>query len=114
MEKNVTSTLADLKGCKVGSLLRSYLGLPLCPGRVTKTLWIPVVERVEHKLASWKAKYLSLGGRITLIQLSLSNLLIYYMSFSKCRTSIVNRIERLERDFLSQGRDSKNKFYLVE
>lgn len=51
--------LTDILDCKVASLPSSYLGLPLCIGLVSKSLWNPVVERVEFKLASWKAKCLS-------------------------------------------------------
>lgn len=46
----------------------SYLGLPLCSGHANKVVWNPVVERVERKLSSWTANYLSIGGRITLIK----------------------------------------------
>lgn len=42
-----------LWGCKVGSFPTSYLGLPLCTGSVFKSLWNPVVERMD-KLAIGK------------------------------------------------------------
>lgn len=47
--------LADLLGCKAGTLLSSYLGLPLCIRALSKSLWYPVIERLEKKLALWKA-----------------------------------------------------------
>ena len=59
---------AGILGCKAGTLPSSYLGLPLCIGTPSKSLWSPVMERLEKRLASWKANYLSLGGRITLIK----------------------------------------------
>ena len=61
------------RGCGAGSLPATYLGLQLCLGVASKVLWSPVVERMERKLALWKAKYLSLGGH-TIIKLDLSNL----------------------------------------
>lgn len=36
--------LAEIMGCKVGRLPSSYLGLPLCHGSVSKSLWDPVLE----------------------------------------------------------------------
>lgn len=60
------------RGYGAGSLPATYLGLRLCLGVALKILWSPVVERMERKLAPWKAKYLSLGGH-TIIKLALSN-----------------------------------------
>ena len=68
--------LEGLMGCKAPT---TYLGLPLCIGAPPKLLWFPVVERLEKRLALWKANYLSLGGRITLIKSVLSNLPLYFL-----------------------------------
>ena len=51
--------LVDTLGCKVDCFPSTYLGLPLCLGRVLKYVWNPVVERMEKKLSSWKARHLS-------------------------------------------------------
>lgn len=72
------------------------------------------MERVEHTLALWRAKYLSLGGRVTLIKTALANLPIYFMSLFKCPVLVVDRIERLEGDFQWQGMHSSKKFHLVD
>lgn len=47
-------------------------------------------------------------GIITLIHPVLDNLPIYYMSLSKCPASIAKHIEKLQRDFLWEGKNSKN------
>ena len=84
VEDSLLERLTQLMGCNSGSLPSSYLGLPLSEGRVPKSLWSPVVEKLEKKLATWKSRYLSLRGRITLIQSLLANLPIYFMSKLKC------------------------------
>lgn len=99
-------------GCKVISLSTSYLGLLLCVGKTSKALLNPVVERLEQRLAYWKAKYLSSGSRISLIQSALADLPIYFMSIFKCPASIIKHLEKLRRDFLWQGPSDK-KFHLV-
>ena len=40
---------ADILGCRVRSLPTTYLGLPLCSRMADKTLWNPVVERMDQK-----------------------------------------------------------------
>ena len=112
VEDTQLAMLADFFGCKVGSLPKSYLGLPLCVGMASKALW-SLVERMKKRLALWKANYLSLGGRITLIKATLANLPIYFTSMFKCPLEVVKRIERLQRDFLWHGNDKK-KFLLIK
>ena len=104
---------ATILGCKVDSFPSTYLGLPLCLDTVPKFVWNLVLERIEKKLSSWEAKYLSLGGRIALIQSAHANLPIYHMSILKCLAAIIDRIEKLQRDFLWQGREDSKKFHLV-
>lgn len=47
----ITHLLADVMGCRVGSIPRTYLGLPLSWGSVPKSLWNPVVEsRIQTRV----------------------------------------------------------------
>jgi uncharacterized protein YpuA (DUF1002 family) len=43
--------------------------------------WKMVEERIEKRLSSWKEKYLSVGGRLVLINSVLTSLVIFMMSF---------------------------------
>lgn len=78
--------VADEFGSKEGKLPITYLGLPL------------VVERVEKHLATWRSKSLSIGGHITLIKSDFANLPIYFLSVFRCPASVIQRIEKLQRD----------------
>lgn len=113
-EKSKLLQYAEILGCKAGDLPASYLGLPLCLGPVSKSMWNPVVERVERKLSTWKASYLSMRGRVTLIKAVLLNLPIYYFSLFKCLNSVIKRIERLQREFLWYGNSTQRKYHLID
>ncbi|RVW77727.1 Transposon TX1 uncharacterized 149 kDa protein [Vitis vinifera] len=65
--------------------------------------WDPVVERISRRLDGWKKAYLSLGGRITLIQSCLSHIPSYFLSLFKIPVSIASKIEKMQRDFLWSG-----------
>ena len=54
--------LVAVLGCKQGSLAMKYLGLPLGAKFKDKSIWNPILEKMERKLASWKKLYLSKGG----------------------------------------------------
>ena len=92
--------LAEILGCRVGSLPMTYLGMPLGASHKSPTVWNPILEKFEHKLAGWKKMYLSKSGRLTLLKSTLSSLPTYYLSLFTIPTHVANKIERVQRDFL--------------
>ena len=66
--------LAEILGCRIGSLPMSYLNMPLGASHKSLTIWNPILEKIECKLAGWKKLYLSKDGRLTLLKSTLSNL----------------------------------------
>ena len=53
------SQLADILCCHIGSLLMSYLGLPLGASFKASMVWNPISEKVDRRLVGWKKLYLS-------------------------------------------------------
>ncbi|KAF3773101.1 hypothetical protein EJ110_NYTH56155 [Nymphaea thermarum] len=60
-----------------GSLPSEYLELPLFLGNLTEDICFPLLDKVEKRLASWKARVLSYAGRICLIRYVLMTLPYY-------------------------------------
>ena len=81
-------SLALIFYCRVSEWPLSYLGLPLGGNPKTIGFWDPVVERISRRLDGWKKAFLSLGGRITLIQSGLSHIPSYILSLFKIPVSI--------------------------
>lgn len=75
---NLDQLAADL-GYQMGSLLFSYLGIPLGTKYKCKEE-TSVVERMQRKLAGWKTNYLSKGGRLRLIKSVLASSPIHLLS----------------------------------
>ena len=82
--------LLNVLGCKQGTLPMRYLGLPLGAKFKDKTIWNPILEKMERRLAGWKCLYLSKGGRVTLIKSTLSNLPTYFLSLFPILASVAN------------------------
>jgi hypothetical protein len=77
----------------------TYLGLLLGASFKATSIWNGVIEKVEHRLAGWKKLYLSMGGRLTLIKSTISNILTYYLLLFPIPVSVALRLGRLQWDF---------------
>ena len=100
-------------GCRTGTLPTTYLGLPLGMRHNTTEVWDGVEERFRKKLAFWKRRYISKGGRLTLLRSTLSNLPIYIMSLFRMPKGVKARLEKIQRDFLWGGGILKRKIHLI-
>ncbi|KAG5594579.1 hypothetical protein H5410_035811 [Solanum commersonii] len=100
--------LKTMLGCEVGALSTIYLGLPLGAKSMSMEIWNGVIEKCEKKLARWKSQYLSMGGRLTLINYVLDALPTYMMSLFPIPPGIINRLDSIRRKFLWQG--NKDRF----
>ncbi|KAL4194829.1 hypothetical protein AMTRI_Chr05g70420 [Amborella trichopoda] len=69
--------LATTLGCKVDSFPLTYLGQPISDRRFPSYVWDSVIQCGQFKLDLWKPKYLSLGGKVTLLRSCLANIPVY-------------------------------------
>ena len=85
--------LVDILGYRVGSLLMSYLGMPLGASHNSPSIWNPILEKIERKLAGWKKMYLSKRGRLMLLKSTLSSLPTYFLSLFTIPTYVANKLK---------------------
>ncbi|PNY13366.1 ribonuclease H [Trifolium pratense] len=91
---------ASFLHCKKGNFPFVYLGLPVGENPRKASTCVPVVKAIEKRLLSWKNKYVSLGGRVVLINSVLYSIPIFYLSFLKMSSSVWKTIVKLQRHFL--------------
>ncbi|GJU50245.1 putative RNA-directed DNA polymerase [Tanacetum coccineum] len=111
---NVVQEVSASLGCAHDSLPFIYLGLPvgrkmrLCVG------WDTVVNRVRNRLSSWKAKSLSIGGRLTLVKSVLGSIPIFYLSLFKSPVKIIDMLESLRCRFFWGFKEGQSGMYWVK
>lgn len=105
---------ANVLECKEVSLPIKYLGLPFGAKYKNSLSWEPVVEMYERRLASWKRKFLSKGGRLTLIKSTMANLPKYYLSTLTIPVSIAKKLESIQCKLLWGDEEDNRKFHLVK
>lgn len=97
--KNVSShdgrTICRKLGYGSTDNLGRYLGVPLLHRRVTKDTYQYLEHQVGRKLAGWKAKSLSLAGRITLARSVLEAIPTYAMQSIRLLRSTYSNIESM-------------------
>ena len=112
-EVNNIQLLAGVLGCNIDSFPSTYLGLPLGAKFKEKAIWDPIIGRFEKRLSGWKARYLSKGGRLTLIKSVLSSLPTYFLSLYPVPSSVACKLEAIQRNFLWGSFGSDFKYHLV-
>ena len=93
---NVELLAANL-GCKVGSLPTTYLGLPLGAHYNSSVVWDGVEEHFRKRFSMWKKQNISKGGRVTLINSTLTSLLLYLMSILHLPKKVKLKLEQIQR-----------------
>lgn len=59
--------------------------------------WEPLLDQIRCKLNSWGNKYISLGGRIILLNSIFNTVPIFYLSFLKMPVKVVKNLVSMQR-----------------
>ena len=77
VEENWAAIYAEIFNCQMGTFPIKYLGVPVSLSRLHVADWLPLIEKTNKKLDVWKGGSISIAGRKTLIDSSLSNAPLY-------------------------------------
>ncbi|PWA89223.1 RNA-directed DNA polymerase, eukaryota, Reverse transcriptase zinc-binding domain protein [Artemisia annua] len=97
------SHMANIIGCGAANFPLKYLGVPVGCNMVRCYNWNAILQKFSSKLCSWKARLLSVGGRLSSIKSVLGNLPTYYMSIYLMPVSIRKKLESMRNKFFIGG-----------
>ncbi|KAJ3676138.1 hypothetical protein LUZ60_003550 [Juncus effusus] len=97
--------IKNILKCEVESLPIRYLGIPLTIKKPKKLAFMPLIKAVQERISSWKGRFLSIGGRITLIKATLGSLALHLMQVIHLPKWCINELNRTIRAFLWKGND---------
>jgi hypothetical protein len=108
-------TLAsDFLNCRIGRVPFKYLGLPVGANPRLSATWAPMLDSIKRRLGSWGNKYISLGGRIVLLNAVLNAIPIFYLSYMKIPMKVWRKVVRIQRNFLWGGVNEEKDYLLGE
>lgn len=90
-----------------------YLGFPLFFGRCKVSYFGGLSQSVLGRIVSWKSKFLSIGGRITLIRHVLSAIPVHLLSAVVIPQEVFKVLERVCAKFLWGVSEDGSKFHWV-
>jgi len=109
IEDHICDYTARIIRCKQEHLSFKYLGLPIGANSCRSLMWNPIIHNISSRLASWKGKLLSIGGRLCLIKYVLSNFPIYFLSLFLMPAVVATSIEKKFISFLWFGKEEGKK-----
>ncbi|PKU59522.1 Putative ribonuclease H protein [Dendrobium catenatum] len=115
LSKN-TPSVVDI--CNILNIQQSlspikYLGLPIFYRKLKFSDFQPLLQKITNHLEGWKAKTLSLAGRIQFIKFTISNTLAYWIRGSIIPKRCCKTIARLCYRFTFYGKINERKLTTV-
>ncbi|KAJ9541443.1 hypothetical protein OSB04_027949 [Centaurea solstitialis] len=111
--KEEVQHMASLVKCKADQLPFLYLGLPVGDNMAKLKPWAKLVEGMKLKLSCWKARVLSIGGRLTLIKAVLTALPLYFFSIFKVPDGVIKQLEKIRRNFFWGFKEGEKNLYWI-
>ncbi|GKC16200.1 RNA-directed DNA polymerase, eukaryota [Tanacetum coccineum] len=101
--------LARCTGCGADSLPFVYLGLPVGERMYRVNSWRHLVNKFQTRLAKWKSKLMSIGGRLTLAKSVIGSLRICYLSLFPLPAHVNKQLESIRARFFGGIDDNAKK-----
>ncbi|CAN1171502.1 Putative ribonuclease H protein At1g65750, partial [Linum perenne] len=111
--RGVCSDIASHLGIPLTHDLGHYLGVPILHGRMVSGTYQCILDKLDKKLSGWKAKTLSLAGRVTLALSALEAIPAYFMQTSILPINTCEEIDRRIRNFVWGTSPEERKVHLV-
>ncbi|GJX07756.1 RNA-directed DNA polymerase, eukaryota [Tanacetum coccineum] len=97
--KSEVELAASSIGCSIMNNQFRYLGVMVGENMARHKAWVDVVLKLKFRLSKWKAKTLSIGGRLTLLKSVLGASPLYNMSIFKAPKGVLKEMESIRNNF---------------
>lgn len=104
MKQNFLFVVSDYLLCAVSPF--NFLGILIGCNPRKGSSWSLVLAKVRTRLASWKGKFLSLGGRVTLLNSVLNVIPLFSFFFYKAPKMVIQEFIEIQRAFLWKGKEN--------
>lgn len=100
-------------GFQRDSLPSNYLGVPLMTKSLHKSIWEPIINKLQDKTRKWTMRSLNLASRLVLTKVILKSIPVFMLSAIPAPKGILHQMRNIQRDFLRGKGEDKKKWALV-
>lgn len=93
LEENRIKLFEDILTCKRGNLPFRCLGIAVDEHRLKDSDWNPSINKTERRMGGWLGRFLNMAGRMTLINSSLTSLVLFMLSFYGLPKGVKKRLD---------------------
>ncbi|KAL6134653.1 hypothetical protein ACLB2K_066881 [Fragaria x ananassa] len=86
--------ITNILGINMSVFPFTYLGVPIFVGRPKSAFLLPIADRIEAKLSSWKGRLLSQAGRLQLIESVIQSQLLYSFQVYEWSQELIKKVQR--------------------
>ncbi|XP_042988639.1 uncharacterized protein LOC122316171 [Carya illinoinensis] len=104
------SSILRMTGFSEGSFPFKYLGVPIVVGRLKVCDFSDLIGNFNKKIAGWKMKMLSIGGRVILLHHVLSSMAIHLMAVLHVPNGVYRVLNRIMSSFFWGDVEGKDFF----
>jgi mannosylglycoprotein endo-beta-mannosidase len=112
-DKNIAEMYSSMFGCKIGLLPMTYLGMLVNFRNLRNVDLYFVDKKFVKKLYAWQGNAACSGGRLVLVDSSLSSLLSYVMSMTLLNKTFIEKVDTHKRRLFWHGKNLKKGYNMV-
>jgi len=90
-----------------------YLGYFIKANNYLVSDWQWLLNKMDYRIRTWCNRYLSLGGRLTLLTSVLSAIPVYWFTLAQIPVAISGALRKMMTNFLWGQSEYHKKFHLV-
>ncbi|KAL0905983.1 hypothetical protein M5K25_024439 [Dendrobium thyrsiflorum] len=115
VSKCITNPLDVCEALKVHNYgyKMTYLGLPISVKKLSNADCQPLIQTITQRLAGWKARLLSIAGRLQYLKYTVWNTIAYWIRGAIIPKACLNLIGKMCAKFLYFGDSKAKKLHLV-
>ena len=109
IERNISRIL----GFQRDSLPSKHLGIPLTAKPLHKSIWEPVLNKMQDKVKKWTFRSLNLAGRLILTKVILQAILVFFLLALPAPKGVLQQFRNIQRYLLWGKEETRKKWALV-
>eukprot|EP00253_Pinus_taeda_P006678 PITA_06678 len=109
IQKNISKIL----GFQRDSLPSKYLGVSLTTKPMLKSIWEPLINKLQDKVSKWTIRSLNLAGKLVLTEVVLQAIPIFMLLALPTPKRVLQQFINIQRNFLWDKEETRKKWALV-